>query len=113
VVCITGDGGFLMHAGEMITARRYGLKVIVVVLSDGELNLIRVKQSWNELDPYGTRLFTGPLFGSDNYLGTEVIRVTNAGEMKAAVGRALLSRSSVIIEAVVDPSVYNDLVVKN
>ena len=113
VVCITGDGGFLMHAGEMITARRYGLKVIVVVLSDGELNLIRVKQSWKELDPYGTRLFTGPLFGSDNYLGTEVIRVTNAGEMKAAVGRALLSRSSVIIEAVVDPSVYNDLVVKN
>lgn len=113
VVCITGDGGFLMHAGEMITARRYGLKVIVVVLSDGELNLIKVKQSWKDLDPYGTRLFTGPLFGSDNYLGTEVIRVTNAGEMKAAVGRALLSGSSVIIEAVVDPSVYNDLVVKS
>ena len=113
VVCITGDGGFLMHAGEMITARRYGLKVIVVVLTDGELNLIKVKQSWKELDPYGTRLFTGPLFGSDNYLGTEVIRVTNAGEMKAAVGRALLSGSSVIIEAVVDPSVYNDLVIKS
>jgi acetolactate synthase-1/2/3 large subunit len=113
VVCITGDGGFLMHAGEMITARRYGLKVIVVVLTDGELNLIKVKQSWKDLDPYGTRLFTGPLFGSDNYLGTEVIRVTNAGEMKAAVGRALLSGSSVIIEAVVDPSVYNDLVVKS
>jgi acetolactate synthase-1/2/3 large subunit len=113
VVCITGDGGFLMHAGEMITARRYGLKVIVVVLSDGELNLIKVKQSWKDLDPYGTRLFTGPLFGSDNYLGTEVIRVTSAGEMKAAVGRALLSGSSVIIEAVVDPSVYNDLVVKS
>ena len=32
VVCITGDGGFLMMAGEMITARRYNLPVIVVVL---------------------------------------------------------------------------------
>lgn len=112
VVCITGDGGFLMHAGEMITARRYGLKVIVVVLSDGELNLIKIKQSWKELNPYGTGLFTGPLFGSDNYMGTEVIRVTNAGEMKSAVEKALLSASSVIIEAIVDPSVYNDLVVR-
>jgi acetolactate synthase-1/2/3 large subunit len=113
VVCITGDGGFLMHAGEMIMTRRYGLKVIVVVLSDGELNLIKVKQSWKDLSPYGTALFTGPLFGSDNYLGTEVIRATNAREMQSAVGRALLSGSSVIIEAIVDPSVYNDLVVRD
>ncbi len=112
VVCITGDGGFLMHAGEMIMARRYGLKVIVVVLSDGELNLIKVKQSWKELNPYGTGLFTGPLFGSDNYLGTEVIRATNSREMQTAVGKALASDSSVIIEAIVDPSVYNDLVVR-
>lgn len=112
VVCITGDGGFLMHAGEMIMARRYGLKVIVVVLSDGELNLIKIKQSWKQLNPYGTGLFTGPLFGSDNYLGTEVIRATNATEMQSAVGRALVSGSSVIIEAIVDPSVYNDLVVR-
>ncbi|MBE0677290.1 MAG: thiamine pyrophosphate-binding protein [Bacteroidales bacterium] len=112
VVCITGDGGFLMHAGEMIMARRYGLKVIVVVLSDGELNLIKIKQSWKDLNPYGTVLYTGPLFWSDNYLGTEVIRSTNAREMQTAVGRALASGSSVIIEAIVDPSVYNDLVVR-
>jgi acetolactate synthase-1/2/3 large subunit len=101
-----------MHAGEMIMARRYGLKVIVVVLSDGELNLIKIKQSWKELNPYGTSLYSGPLFWSDNYLGTEVIRSTNAREMQTAVGRALASGSSVIIEAIVDPSVYNDLVVR-
>ncbi len=56
VVCITGDGGFLMMAGEIITARRYNLPVITVVLSDGELNLIRLKQSWQNIAPYGTGL---------------------------------------------------------
>lgn len=112
IVCITGDGGFLMHAGEMITARRYGLKIIVVVMSDGELNLIKVKQSWKGLSPYGTHLFRGPLFGADNYLGTKVIRVTNDAEMKSAAERALRSEDSTIIEAVIDPSVYNDLIVK-
>ncbi|MRR20567.1 thiamine pyrophosphate-binding protein [bacterium] len=112
VVCITGDGGFLMHAGEMITARRCGLKVIVVVLSDGELNLIRLKQSWKELSPYGTSLCQGSLFGADTFLGTEVIRVTDAREMHTAVLRALQSESSAIIEAAVDPSVYSNLVVR-
>ena len=69
VVCITGDGGFLMMAGEMITAKRYNLPVIVVVFSDGELNLIKVKQSWKDLPPYGTLLYQGDLFGADIFLG--------------------------------------------
>jgi acetolactate synthase-1/2/3 large subunit len=112
VVCITGDGGFLMHAGEIMTARRYGLKIIVVVLSDGELNLIRLKQSWKNLKPYGTDVITGPLFGSQSFLGVEVVRVSESGQMRIALLKALRSESSTIIEAVVDPAVYSELVVR-
>ena len=59
VVCLTGDGGFLMMAGEMVTAKRYNLPVIVVVFSDGELNLIKTKQSWKNIPPYGTISLSG------------------------------------------------------
>jgi acetolactate synthase-1/2/3 large subunit len=113
VVCITGDGGFIMNAGEMMTARRYGLKIIVVVLSDGELNLIRIKESWKNVSPYGTKLYRGSLFGSETFLGAEVIHATDRKGMQTAVSRALLSDRSVIIEAVVDPAVYSDLIVKS
>ena len=112
-VCITGDGGFLMQAGEIMTARRYGLKVITVVLSDGELNLIRVKQSWKDVQPYGIKLCDGPLFGADSFMGVDVIRVTDAVGMRSAVRRSLNSRGSVIIEAAIDPSLYGELIVKN
>ena len=44
VVCVTGDGGFLMMAGEIVTARRLDLQVVFLVLADGELSLIRTKQ---------------------------------------------------------------------
>jgi len=37
VVCVTGDGGFLMMAGELVTLKRYNLPVIVVVFSDESL----------------------------------------------------------------------------
>lgn len=112
VACITGDGGLMMHAGEIITARRLGLKIIVVVFSDGELNLIKVKQSWNKLAPYGVELCNGPLFGTDSFLGTEVIRVTGEAALRSAVLRALLSPVSIIIEAAVDPALYDDLIVR-
>jgi len=113
VVCMTGDGGFLMNAGEMVTARRLGLKIIVVVLSDGELNLIKVKQSWRKVDPYGVQVCSGPLFGADRFLGIDVMHVTDVAGMRSALGSAICSGRSVIIEAAVDPSRYNDLIVKN
>ena len=110
VVCVTGDGGLLMHAGEMMTARRLGLGITVVVLSDGELNLIKIKESWRGMTPYGTRLYENTLFGTDSFLGTDVVHVTDAGAMRSAVSRAINSRSGLIIEAAVDPSVYSELI---
>lgn len=113
VVCITGDGGLLMHAGEIMTARRLGLRIITVVLNDGELNLIRVKQQWKNVSPYGIKVSDGLLFGADSFLGVDVKRVINAAELRSAVRKSLRSESSVIIEAVVNPSLYSDLVVRS
>jgi acetolactate synthase-1/2/3 large subunit len=112
VACITGDGGFLMSAGEIITARRYVLPVKIVVFSDGELNLIKLKQSWKELPPYGTDLYPGDLFVSDNFLGVRVIRATTEEEMRVAVKAALQIDEPVIINAVIDPEDYKWLVVR-
>ncbi len=113
VVCVTGDGGLMMHACEIITARRLGLKIIVVVFSDGELNLIKVKQLWKRIKPYGIQVYNGPLFGADKFLGVDVRRATDLSGMRSALEGALRSGGSSIIEAAVDPSVYDDLIVKS
>jgi acetolactate synthase I/II/III large subunit len=112
VVCITGDGGFLMMAGEMVTAKRYGLPIIFVVLSDGELNLIRLKQSWREMPPYGTILYQGDLFGSASFLGVKVFTADSDESMEKAVSNALSLNEPVIINAIIDPDDYKYLIVK-
>jgi len=112
VVCITGDGGFLMMCGEMVTARRYNLPVIVVVFSDGELNLIKVKQSWKNIPPYGTMLFQGDLFESDTFLGIKVLTARSNESMRRAVIEALSVNEPVIINAVIDPEDYKWLIVR-
>jgi len=113
VVCITGDGGLLMHAGEMITARRLGLGITVVVISDGELNLISIKESWRGLKPYGTRLYERTMFGANSFLGTDVVHVADTRNLRSAISRAMNSRTGLILEAAVDPSVYSELIVKS
>ena len=112
VWCITGDGGFIMSAGEIITARRYRLPVKIVVFSDGELNLIKLKQSWRDLLPYGTSLYDGELFVSDMFFGVRVLTVKSEAEMKNAVRLSLSLYEPVIINAIIDPEDYKWLVVK-
>jgi acetolactate synthase I/II/III large subunit len=112
VVCITGDGGFLMMAGELITAKRYNLPVIIVVFSDGELNLIRIKQSWQNIIPYGTTLYQGDLFGTDTFLGVKVLRADSSEKMRKVIIEALSVKEPVIINAVIDPEDYKWLIVR-
>lgn len=112
VACITGDGGFLMNAGEILTARRYNIPVKVVVFTDGELNLIRLKKSWQGLTPYGTMLYSGDLFGSDTFFGVKVFRVETENKMRNALRESMLLNEPVILNAVIDPVDYERLIVK-
>ena len=74
VVAVAGDGGFLMSAGEMMVARRERIKIICIVLSDLELNLIKLKQQKRELEPDNIRLYDGELFDADKFLGIKSIK---------------------------------------
>jgi acetolactate synthase-1/2/3 large subunit len=44
VVALTGDGGLLMCAAELLTAAREKLRIITVVFNDAALSLIEIKQ---------------------------------------------------------------------
>ena len=112
VVCLTGDGGFLMTAGELMTAKRYNLPIITVVFSDGELNLIKIKQSWKDIKPYGTQIYSGDLFGTDIFLGIRVLTADSEEKMRKAINFALSLDEPIIINAIIDPEDYKWLIVK-
>jgi thiamine pyrophosphate-dependent acetolactate synthase large subunit-like protein len=99
-------------AGEMVTALRYRLPIIAVVFSDGELNLIKIKQAWKELKPYGTQIYSGNLFGTDTFFGVRVLTADSAETMKKAVNVAFSLDEPVIINAIIDPDDYKWLIAK-
>ena len=113
VACLTGDGGFLMNAGELATAKRLNLKIVFVVINDNSLSLIRIKQEKkNYISTYGTPLELAQISSSTHIFGVPLIRVTSQKEYEEALKKAFTADGPVIVEAVVDGSEYDELVLK-
>jgi acetolactate synthase-1/2/3 large subunit len=112
VACVTGDGGFLMMVGEMATAARMGLPVVFVVLTDRNLQLIKVKQERRGYPQYGTALYTDAYRPAPQYFGVPVITANDAHAFHEAFATALTMSEPVIVEAVVDPNEYDALILK-
>ena len=105
VVALVGDGCFAMTAGELTMARRLGLNVPVVVLNDGWLSLIKVKQQRRELGISGVRLGEPPP-SPEHYFGVPVRAAHNAETFSAALDWALARDGPTVIEAFVDGEAY-------
>lgn len=113
VVALMGDGGFYMTAGELATVRRLNLNIVVVVIYDNSLSLINIKQEKKNLDShYATDLNIIPTEPTNHYFGVPAIRVTSQYEYKKALKEAFRFDGPTVIEAVVDPSEYQKLVLK-
>ena len=113
-VCLIGDGCFQMTCGELATARRMGLALPVVVLNDGWLGLIKVKQMRRQYAYAGTALGTasGPDEGStpEHYFGVPATGVRTPEALADALADALAADEPRVIEAFVDPTHYDDTV---
>jgi len=113
VVCLIGDGGFLMNCGELMTARRLGLNVIIIVMCDKSLSLIEVKQGWKDVVCCGTDLYEGEYFGAERFLDVPVFKAADVQGFRAAFVKAQALSGPAIIEAVIDGSVYKDLMTRS
>jgi acetolactate synthase-1/2/3 large subunit len=112
VVCVTGDGGFLMMVGEMATAARLGLPIVFVVLVDRHIQLITVKQQRQGHARYGTHLYPESYASPPHYFGVPVIAARSVAEVHDGVALGLKGDAPLIVEAMVDPSEYDELILR-
>lgn len=111
VVALIGDGCFQMTCGEVAVARRLGLSLPIVVLDDGWLSLIQVKQVRRRFGLYGTDL--GEHAHVDppaHYFGVPLVGVASAPQLARALKDALAADHPTVIEARVDPGHYMETV---
>ena len=104
VVCLAGDGDFLMSGQELATAVQYGLGVVVLVVNNGMYGTIRMHQE---------RHFPGRVIGTDlvnpdfvayaESFGAYGELVERTEEFADAFERALAAGRPALLELRVDP----------
>ncbi|TFG81122.1 MAG: thiamine pyrophosphate-binding protein [Spirochaetales bacterium] len=112
VACVTGDGGFLMMAGEMATARRQKLHIVFVILADRSLDLIRLKQDKKNMPSYGTKLYNEDFPSAEYVFGVPVIVATNVEEYHTVLAKAFEMDGPVIVEAKIQGGDYDELILR-
>ncbi len=112
VCAVVGDGGFLMTVGELATAVRHNARIVVIVLTDNDLALIRIKQEKKGNPIYGTPVRATGTIGGDNLFGVPVESTRTPEEFRAALAKAFAADGPMIVEAIVDSREYDALVLK-
>jgi len=106
VLCFTGDGGLLMRLGDLETATRERLPIVVVVFNDGWLNLIKIQQDNRGYSRRGTAFADVDYAAAARGLGFEAARVESEAGLDAALGRAFAADAPWLIDARINPDGY-------
>ncbi|HEX5071247.1 MAG TPA: thiamine pyrophosphate-binding protein [Vicinamibacterales bacterium] len=106
VVALTGDGGLLICIGELLTAVRERLRLIVIVFSDTSLSLIEIKQQARQLPAAGVAL--GPMNWAAlaESFGARGFSARSEPELAMAIEQAAAHDGVSVIEAKIDRSNY-------
>jgi acetolactate synthase-1/2/3 large subunit len=104
VVCVAGDGCFLMYPQELATAAEYGARFIVLVVNNGMYGTIRMHQENHYPGRVsGTRLQGPDYAGLARAFGGYAERVESTEGFAAAFERARAQRGFALLELVTDP----------
>lgn len=104
VLVVAGDGGIMMNISELETAKRLGLDLVILILSDSEYGMIRWKQEDLGFADFGLK-FTNPDFVKlAESFGAVGYRITKAEDLKPTLEKALHAKDLHVIDCPIDYS---------
>jgi len=105
VLCVAGDGCFLMYPQELVTAAEHGARLVVIVVNNGMYGTIRMHQE----NHYPGRVSGTRLVGPDYVALARAMgaahaeRVETTDAFAAALARARQAAGFSLLELVTDP----------
>lgn len=104
VVCMAGDGCFMMHGQEFATAVQYDLPIIVLIIDNGMYGTIRMHQERNYPGRISATTLKNPDFAAyAKAFGGHGERVETTEQFAPALERAIASGKPAILHCLLDP----------
>ncbi len=106
VTAFTGDGGLIMCLGEMATAARLGCRLVLVVMNDGALSMIDVKQQRQQRHLGSLRYPRTDFAATARGLGWQAWQADDAASLESALAAAYSAEGPALVDAHIDPTAY-------
>ncbi|MET0350991.1 MAG: thiamine pyrophosphate-binding protein [Rhizobacter sp.] len=106
VICLAGDGCFLMTSQELATVKRHDLRIVFIVFNNGMYGTIRMHQEVNYPGrPIGTDLCNPDFVTYAQSFGLQAERVERSDDFAPALARALAADGAALIELAIEPEI--------
>jgi pyruvate dehydrogenase (quinone) len=102
VVSLSGDGGFAMLMGDLLTLVQRRLPVKVVVFNNSALGFIEIEQKSSGFISTGTELENPNFSNMAKQVGIRAIRLEDAGEVEEGIAESLALDGPVLVDVVVN-----------
>jgi len=102
VISMSGDGGFAMLMGDILTLTQHSLPVKVVVFNNGSLGFVELEQKATGFLDDGTTLVNPDFAALANAIGMLGIRLEDPGDVEEGIARAMAHPGPVLVDAVVN-----------
>ncbi len=102
VISLSGDGGFSMLMGDILSIRQHKLPVKIVVFNNGALGFVELEMKAAGFLEYGTTLDNPNFAKMAEAIGIRGIRVEDPADVPGAVQAALAHDGPVLIDALVN-----------
>lgn len=107
VFCISGDGGFSMAMADFVTALKYDLPMVVLILNNHQLGMIQVEQMMEGYPNYATDLYNPDFVAFAEACGGRGIHVKRPKDLAPAVKKAQQENTAVIVDIETDPKRFS------
>ena len=102
VVSLSGDGGFTMLMGDLLTLVQRRLPIKVVVFNNSALGFIEIEQKSSGFISTGTELENPNFANMAKQVGIRAIRLEDAGEVEEGIAESLALDGPVLVDVVVN-----------
>ena len=104
VISLSGDGGFSMLMGDILTIKQYNLPVKIVVFNNGSLGFVAMEMKAQGYPPFVTDLKNPDFALMAQAIGIKGILVEKPDQVASAITEALAFNGPVLLNVHVNPS---------
>ncbi len=104
VISMSGDGGFTMLMGDLLTLVQYNLPIKLIVYNNSTLGMVKLEMRVAGYEDFGVDVKPTNFAKMAEAVGLRGIRVENSGDLKSSLQAAFRHKGPVLVDVVTDPN---------